>query len=278
MNVREFQRFILKWYRTHNRDDLPWRYTKKRPVSAYHILVSEIMLQQTRIARVLQKFPEFTARFPAIHDLARASVRDVLEAWQGMGYNRRGVYLKQCAERIVSDYNGQIPSDTPLLRTLPGIGPYTAGAIACFGFNKPTVFLDTNIRKVFIHSFIPKKDKGRKVSDKEILPIAERVLYRRDPRKWGYALMDYGAIELSGKNNLLSRAKSYHKQSKFEGSSRYYRSRIVKYLLKHHFASQAQLQAISPADITPLLASLCKDGIIDNSEKGIYRIIESRQF
>lgn len=273
MEIGEFQRFILHWYRKHNRDDLPWRYTKKRPVSAYHILVSEIMLQQTQIARVLQKFPEFTARFPTIHDLARASVRDVLEAWQGMGYNRRGVYLKQCAERIVSDYNGQIPSDTPLLRALPGIGPYTAGAIACFGFNKPTVFLDTNMRKVFIHSFIPKKDKGRKISDKEILPIAKKVLYRRDPRKWGYALMDYGALELSGKPELTSRAKAYTRQSKFEGSIRYYRSQIVKHLLKHHVASQAQLQTLSPLDIIPLLTSLCRDGLIEKAEKRTYKIM-----
>lgn len=258
-----FQTQLLIWYKKNKRDALPWRFTTARPVSAYEILVSEIMLQQTQVPRVLDKFPKFIAAFPASQHLARTPLNKVLREWQGMGYNRRGLYLKQCAEEIIKKFDGVIPSDPLLLQTLPGIGPYTAGAVSCFAFNKPTVFLDTNIRKFFIHYFFAKRNTHRKISDSEILPIAERLLYKKNPRLWNYALMDYGALVLSRKPELLLRAKSYHKQSPFLGSNRFFRSQIVQYLLKHRHATFAELQKISPRDIALLIASFCKEGLIE---------------
>lgn len=268
-NISQFQKHIFSWYKTHKRDDLPWRWTKKRPVEPYRILVSEIMLQQTQVPRVLIKFDEFIKEFPTLESLAKARLERVLRAWQGLGYNRRGLYLKRAAEQVLRDYNGVLPADPSLLRTLPGVGPYTAGAIACFAHNKPVVFLDTNIRKVFIHHFFTQK---KKISDTEILPIAEKVLYRKDPRTWNYALMDYGAIELPRTHTLLQKAKSYHKQSKFKGSTRYYRAQIVKYLLEHKRASIQELQKVIPLNTSPLLATLCRDGLIEEKSRGIYRI------
>lgn len=263
---------LLRWYRKHKRDDLPWRFTASRPVSAYEILVSEIMLQQTQVPRVLDKFPKFVKAFPTIRHLAQAPLDKVLRGWQGMGYNRRGLYLKQAAEEVMKRFDGAIPSDPLLLVTLPGVGAYTAGAVSCFAFNTPAVFLDTNIRKFFIHYFFADCDTSKKISDKDILPVAERLLYRKNPRLWNYALMDYGALVFSGKPELLSRAKSYHKQSPFLGSNRFFRSQIVQYLLKHHSASLGELQKTSPRDIRPILVSLCAEGLVQEVRAGVFAI------
>ena len=267
-----FQSQLLKWYKKNKRDDLPWRFTTNRPIGAYEILVSEIMLQQTQVPRARDKFPKFLAAFPTIRHLALAPLDKVLKEWQGMGYNRRALYLKHCSEESVKKFGGQIPSDPLLLKTLPGIGPYTAGAVSCFAFNKPTVFLDTNIRKFFIHYFFSRESKNKKISDTEILPIAERLLYKKNPRIWNYALMDYGALVLSRKPDLLSRVKNYHKQSPFLGSNRFFRSQIVQYLLKHRKASLDELQKTSPSDIRPILASLCNEGLIEQIAHGIFTV------
>lgn len=299
MNVEKFQRFILDWYRKNNRDYLPWRVTKTRAVSPYEIFVSEIMLQQTQVARVLEKYPQFLKAFPAVHHLAKAPLEKVLRVWQGMGYNRRARYLKKAAENIVKSHKGAVPSDPALLRTLPGIGHYTAGAIACFAYNKPVVFLDTNIRKILLKWFFcaycnklprqnivvslalarkdkkekeDKEDKEDKIGDREFLKIAESVCYKKDPRQWHYALMDYGTAMLTKEKGLLERAKSYHKQSRFEGSPRYWRSQIVKYLLQYRQASREELQVRVPCDIQPLVVSLVKDGLVEAASPDLYRI------
>lgn len=271
-----FQSQLLRWYKKNKRDDLPWRYTNNRHVSAYEILVSEIMLQQTQVSRVFDKFSKFLRAFPTISHLASAPLDKVLREWQGMGYNRRALYLKKCAEETVKTGNGRIPSDITLLKNLPGIGPYTAGAVSCFAFNTQSVFLDTNIRKFFIHHFFTHaRDTDKKISDAEILPIAERLLYTKNPRVWNYALMDYGALVLSGKSELLSAAKNYHKQSPFLGSNRFFRSQIVQYLLKHKKASYEELQQASPHDISPILASLQKEGLIQQIRPTIFIIKHS---
>lgn len=267
-----FQSQLLQWYEQYKRDDLPWRRTKKQHVPPYEIFISEIMLQQTQVLRVRDKFPKFISVFPTLHHLAKAPLATVLREWQGMGYNRRGLYLKQCAEEIIKKFDGDIPSDPLLLETLPGIGPYTSGAISCFAFNRPTVFLDTNIRKLFIYYFFTDCSAQQKISDKEIIPIAKRLLYKKNPRVWNYALMDYGALLLSGKSELLSRAKSYHKQSSFLGSNRFFRSQIVQYLLKRQHASFNELQKICPHDISPLLINLCKEGLIRESQPHVFVI------
>lgn len=261
--VRAVQHHILQWYKKNKRDNLPWRFTETRIVGAYEILVSEIMLQQTQVSRVLDKFPKFIRAFPTVQHLAHTSLKNVLKEWQGMGYNRRGLYLKQCAEESIKRFNGVIPSDPLLLKTLPGIGPYTAGAVLSFAFNKPIVFFDTNIRKFFIHYFFSHQNNKEKISDTEILPIAQRLFYTKNPRLWNYAIMDYGAIMLSRTPKLLSRVKSYHKQSPFLGSTRFFRSQIVQYLLKHNHATHAELQSMCPYDITPLIENLSKQQLIE---------------
>jgi len=272
--IRVMQSHILKWYKKNKRDTLQWRFTDTHAVPAYEILVSEIMLQQTQVPRVMDKFPKFIRAFPTPSHLAKAPLDKVLREWQGMGYNRRALYLKKCAEETVKKYNGIIPSDPALLQTLPGIGPYTSGAVACFAFNRPTVFLDTNIRKFFIHYFFSDKNPEEKISDAQILPIAQHLLYTKNPRLWNYALMDYGALVLSRKPELLTRVKSYHKQSTFLGSNRFFRSQIVQYLLAHQKATFTELQKTSPRDIKPILASLCKEGLIHEPKSGIFAITQ----
>lgn len=268
-----FQSQILQWYKKYKRDDLPWRFTETRSVNAYRILISEIMLQQTQVSRVLDTFPRFINAFPTINHLASAPLDQVLKEWQGMGYNRRALYVQQCAQKIVTTFGGRIPSDITLLKTLPGIGPYTAGAVSCFAFGTPTVFLDTNIRKFFIHHFFAyASHTNKKISDVEILPIAERLLHKKNPRVWNYALMDYGALVLSRKPELLPRAKSYHKQSPFLGSNRFFRSQIVQYLLKHRHATRDELQQTSPHDISLILASLKKEGLIQEIRPDCFAI------
>ncbi|MEK7079017.1 MAG: A/G-specific adenine glycosylase, partial [Patescibacteria group bacterium] len=131
------------------RRDFPWRNT----TDPYHILVSEVMLQQTQVARVMVKFPIFIDQFSNFKELATASTKDILQVWQGMGYNRRALYLKKIAEIVITQYKGKLPDDPAILDTFPGIGEATAASIVAFAFNKPLVFIETNIRRVFIHLF-----------------------------------------------------------------------------------------------------------------------------
>lgn len=186
------------------------------------------MLQQTQVVRVLGKYPEFLRAFPTIEVLAEASLIDVLRVWQGMGYNRRARYLRDAAQKIVSEYNGRIPKTEKELRALPGIGHYTANAILTFAHNEPHVFIETNIRRVFINHFLKNK---RGVGDKEILPLVEQTLDQANPRAWYYALMDHGAyLPKTARANANIRSKHYVKQSIFRGSLRELRGKIIRVL------------------------------------------------
>lgn len=224
MDILSFRKKILGWY-AKNRRDMPWRRTR----NPYKILVSEIMLQQTQVARVLPKYKEFLREFPTLSALARASDKRVLAAWQGLGYWRRALYLKKTAKRVVREHKGKFPRDIALLETFPGIGPYTARAVACFAFGSQQPFLDTNIRRLYIHFFFPDRQK---VSDKEILPIAERAVWKRSPREWHYALFDYGAMVLTDKT-INRQSRNYRRQSPFAGSFRAFRAKVVRFLLAH---------------------------------------------
>jgi len=217
---------VFSWYKK-NKRDLPWRKTH----DPYHILISELMLQQTQVSRVVQKFPAFIKTFPTFKSLADISFKEILKEWQGMGYNRRAFYLKKIAGVITHDYKGRLPHDPELLKKLPGIGPNTAASICAFAFNKPTVFIETNIRSVFIHEFFSKKNN---ISDKDILPLVEQTLDTKNPRDWYNALMDYGTMikETYGNPNLKS--KHYIKQSKFKDSNREMRGNILRLLTMHH--------------------------------------------
>ena len=178
---------ILAHYRAHGRRDLPWRKTK----DPYRILVSEFMLQQTQVARVAEKYEPFIERFPDFASLARAPLGDVIRAWSGLGYNRRALHLRETARIVVSRFDGRLPRGFDDLRALPGIGAATAAEIMNFAFNEPRAFIETNVRAVYIHHFFPGR---KKVADAEILPLVERTLDAKNPRRWFYALMDYGVM------------------------------------------------------------------------------------
>jgi len=171
MNKKEraFVEMLWGWYRAQGRHGLPWRHTH----DPYAILVSEVMLQQTQVERVIPKYTAFIARFPAVSKLAEAPLADVLILWQGLGYNRRAKYLHECAKSIVREYGGKFPKSEVELRSLPGVGAYTAGAVGAFAFDEGVPIIETNIRTVFIHHFFNNRDV---VSDAEVLQIVKRTL------------------------------------------------------------------------------------------------------
>ena len=222
--IPEFQRMVLSHYEQSGRHDMPWRHT----TDPYCILVSEIMLQQTQVERVAIKYPEFIAAFPDFITLAGAPLADILRVWQGMGYNRRAIALQACAARVTGEYAGVLPSDVETLATFPGIGHATASSIAAFAFNLPVVFIETNIRRVFIHYFFTDTTPVR---DDEILPLVAQALFRKDPRVWYWALMDLGTVLKKSVPNPNRRSVHYTKQPAFEGSDRRIRGLILKLLL-----------------------------------------------
>lgn len=229
--------------------DLPWRRTR----DPYRIWLSEVMLQQTQVVRVEARMPAWLERFPSVEALAAASTSDVLEAWQGMGYNRRALALKRAAQEIVERYDGVFPHDTKELVALPGIGPATAQGIRAFAFDLPGVYLETNVRTVLLHHFFPDVPA---VPDRELVPLAQATCpmapasaaeragedagadryaasqdARDTPRSWYYAMLDYGAHLKKTLPNPSRRSASYTKQSRFEGSRRQKRAEIVRLLL-----------------------------------------------
>lgn len=221
--LRSFRRTVRSYYAKHRRD-LSWRRTD----DPYCIYVSEIMLQQTQVDRVAAKYASFTRRFPSWESLARAGLDEVLSEWQGLGYNRRAKFLHQAAAEIVEHRGGVLPDSPEHLRELPGIGTATAASIAAFAFDCPTVFIETNIRSVFIHHFFPGRGD---VSDQEILPLVRQTLDRRHPGQWYSALMDYGTSLKKAMPNPSRRSRHHVRQSPFEGSTRQVRGRILKLLL-----------------------------------------------
>jgi A/G-specific adenine glycosylase len=256
-NGAEFRAMVLAWYRANARS-LPWRET----VDPYAILVSEIMLQQTRADRVIGKYASFLGLFPDFAALARATLHDVLSAWQGLGYNRRAIALKRCAEAIMEQHNGILPGSVEALQALPGIGPYTARAIAAFAFGLPTVFIETNIRAVFIHHFFGDRHG---VKDSDILPLVAATLDRATPRDWYNALMDYGAMLKRSHANPSRRSAHHVSQASFRGSNRELRGRIVKELLSGPRQTEEEIIMALGADADKVrmnLVQLEKEGFI----------------
>ena len=247
--IEEFRQMVLSYYEQHGRD-MPWRHTQ----DPYHILVSEIMLQQTQVERVTKKYPEFLHVFPDFATLAVAPLGEILAVWQGMGYNRRAISLQKCAIRVLKEYDGLLPSDIETLATFPGIGRATASSIAAFAFNMPVVFIETNIRRVFIHFFFT----GEKtVSDEEILPIVGQALYRKNPRVWYWALMDLGSALKKTVANPNRRSAHYTKQAPFEGSDRKIRGTIIRMVLTEPGISEKKFMDICNDDPTRIKKVLC---------------------
>jgi A/G-specific adenine glycosylase len=221
--MQAFRARVWAHYRSHGRS-MPWRETR----DPYRILVSEVMLQQTQVDRVRAKYQEFLAAFPELATLASAPLDRVLAAWQGLGYNRRAVALHRAARLLIADHRGHVPDDTAALVALPGIGTATAASIRAFAFDAPVVFIETNIRRVFIHEFFPGREA---VADAELVPLVAAALERRSPREWYYALMDYGAELARRVPNPNRRSRSYARQSPFEGSDRQVRGAILRALV-----------------------------------------------
>ncbi len=255
--LEDFKQDIWKYYNK-NKRDLPWR----RTTDPYLIVVSEVMLQQTQVARVVQKFNEFTRVFPTFKTLALASKSDVLRLWQGMGYNRRALYLKALAGIIEKEYKGRLPDSPKVLIRLPSIGHATAGSIVAFAYNKPTVFIETNIRRVFIHFFFK---NGTGIDDKEILLLVEKTLDKRRPREWYWALMDYGSMLAKILPNPNRNSKHYVIQKPFQGSNRQLRGAILKLILKQGGLSKKALSDSLPGSnskLAAILNSLVKEGFL----------------
>ncbi len=266
MNMKRFKTLIYTYYRASGRHDLPWRKTR----DPYKILVSESMLQQTQVPRVLKKYNKFLTSFPTAKALAQAPTAQVLTAWQGLGYNRRALNLKRACEIVVNTYDGIFPKTAEELEALPGIGQSTRGAIMAFAYNIPTVFIETNIRSIFIHHFF---DGVEKIHDKEILPLIEKTLDRAHPRDWYYALMDYG-VHLKQTLPNPSRNSIHHvKQSAFKGSNREMRSKILAYILKENRTENEIIQHIGMPDraIKKNIQALTSEGFIVR-KNGTYSI------
>ncbi len=264
--VSAFQTLIYGYYNQYGRD-LPWRKTE----NPYHIFVSEIMLQQTQVERVIQKYGHFISVFPDFPSLARSALKNVLSAWQGLGYNRRALALLRTAHVILTEYGGILPQEVDTLVKLPGIGKATAASIYVFAFNKPTVFLETNIRRVFIHRFFADHDN---VNDREILPLVEKTLDRSHPRLWYYALMDYGAMLKKLIQNPNRKSSHYRKQPPFEGSDRQIRGKILRVLLKDAPLSASGIAntiRIARKRLTLTLTCLEQEGFI-KVHRGTYTI------
>ena len=223
--IRLFQEVICNYYKNFKR-----KFPFRDDITPYYVLVSEIMLQQTQTDRVADKFLQFIEKFPDFLSLSKAPLDEVLATWQGLGYNRRAIALKKIAEIIVNEYNGQLPESIDILKSFPQIGYNTACSIVTFAFNKPTTFIETNIRRVYIYYFFPGKNK---VTDKEIMPILEKTIDQTNPREWYYALMDYGVMLKKTYPNLNKRSAQYRKQASFKGSDRQIRGEILKILLKN---------------------------------------------
>lgn len=258
--IAQFQKTILDYHNKEGRS-FPWRKTRLTGGQApdpYAILVSEVMLQQTQAERVIPKYEAWMKTFPTAESLAKAKVTEVLKLWQGLGYNRRTLNLKRAAEMIVKEYGGVFPKTIEAIDALPGVGPYTAGAIAAFAFDMPSAFIETNIRTVYLHFFCKGK---KKVSDTALLIRIERTLPKSNVREWYNALMDYGAMLKKKEGNANVRSAHYAKQSKFRGSRREVRGAILRRAATQHSVSVEDISS-KKYSVSEIFAELVKEGFL----------------
>ncbi|MDR2478948.1 MAG: A/G-specific adenine glycosylase [Treponema sp.] len=265
MDIDAFKKIILSHYKTAGRE-FPWR-----GVDPWGVMVSEFMLQQTQTGRVIPYWERWMKLWPSPELLAAAPMETVLREWSGLGYNRRCYFLKNSAAIIARDCGGQVPDTPGTLLPLPGVGPYIAGAIACFAYNYPSVFIETNIRSTVIHFFFPDR---KDVQDAEIIPILESAVDHADPRTWYYALMDYGAALKKLVPNPNRRSAHYAKQSPFEGSFRQARGTVLRTLIAIGPGTAQDIQTASgleKTDLYKVLDAMKKESQVAE-EGGIYRI------
>jgi A/G-specific adenine glycosylase len=282
--IKEFRQAVLGYYRRHGRHDLPWRQLDSNgSIDPYKVLVSELMLQQTQVSRVAPKFKSFISQFPTFAALSNASLAAVLKAWSGLGYNRRAKFLWQTAKLVVQDHGGTLPGTLQELIRLPGIGANTAGALLAYAYNRPVVFVETNIRTVFIHHFFA---NDTNVTDKQIADLVLQTLPDQGPgraarqnlfdfagamrnpggvshyRVWYWGLMDYGTHLKQTVGNLSARSQHYKKQSAFEGSRRQVRGQVLRVLATGPHSPAMLQHQINDARLTEVLSELTQEGLI----------------
>lgn len=265
-SVKAFQDKIMSWW-SENARDLPWR----RDPSPYNVLVSEVMLQQTQVSRVVPKYLEFLSAFPTLKDLANADTKHLLKVWSGLGYNRRAIWLRDAAREILE--NGSFPKTSEELCTLKGIGPYTSRSILIFAFNDDLAAVDTNIRRVLIASNLATEE----MNENHLQEIADVLLLRGKSRDWHNALMDYGSGVLSSSTTGIS-PKS--QQPRFSGSVRQIRGMIIRILTESDAITKEELVAIlepemlNGIDIDELLIQLKQDRFLTYTPSGKIKIAD----
>jgi A/G-specific adenine glycosylase len=275
------RRALLAWFER-NRRDLPWRRTR----DPYRILVSEVMLQQTQVDRVVPYYEAFLERFPDVHALAAAPTAEVITAWAGLGYNRRAVNLQRTARYVVDELGGRFPADVAQLRRLPGIGPYTAGAIACFAFEQDVPFADTNMRRVLHRVFAGVDVPAPTASEREIAAIAAAAVPTGNGWTWNQALMEFGAIQCTARKPAcvvcplqadcrafptilsalgeLPRGVRLKRETPFEGSNRFYRGRVLAAL------REQPGDGIALSDLGPRV----REGFADGHLPWLYGVVQ----
>ena len=258
-----FSAIILDYYLNQGRQ-FSWR----QQISPYRVLVSEIMLQQTQTIRVESKFDAFIRQFPGFNELASASFGEVLALWKGLGYNRRAKYLHDIARLVVSDFGTRLPDEPKILIDFPGIGKATAASICVFAYNRAFPFIETNIRTVFIHFFFSEKTN---VTDAQIMKLVESTIDKSEPRQWFYGLMDYGVMLKKQVGNLNRLSRHYTKQSRFAGSDRQLRGKILQLLLDTDRLAPASLPELlnEPAERISILVDALKGERLITEKDGV---------
>ena len=265
LDIAGFRAAVYDNYATAGRS-FPWR----ENLDPWGVLVSEFMLQQTQTERVIPYWKRWLRLWPTPAALNRDTLEQALREWSGLGYNRRCRFLKDCARVITEERNGVVPDTPATLLPLPGIGAYTAGAIACFAYNYPCVFIETNIRAATLHFFFNEKEG---VKDEELFPILDAALDRDQPRRWHWALMDYGAAIKKHIINPNRKSAHYTKQSRFQGSFRQKRGALLRALTQGpasvvELAVRAQQE---PTALYEVLTALEKDALVAEKD-GVYYI------
>lgn len=267
--IINFQTMIFLWWKENERD-LPWRHTH----NPYHIHVSEVMLQQTQVIRVIPTFHKFLTTFPTVQDLASSSTGDVIIAWKGMGYNRRALYIKKTAEVITSEHNGIYPQEEQKLLKLPGLGIYTARAILVFAYKQQVAFVDTNIKQIIEHYFF----SGQSQTPKDIQSVADQLLPKGQAWEWHQALMDYGALALGQLKTQRTTARQSvtSKQTvPFKETNRFIRGRIMDLVRDHTWEEDTLIDELnltydkSPEKITYNLNNLISEGLLERKDTNI---------
>lgn len=267
MSSTSFKSLVWRHYRLHGRRNLPWR----KNTNPYRILVSEIMLQQTQVERVAPLYETFVRAFPTARKLACTPLSEVLKSWQGLGYNRRAKMLHAAAKRIAE---GRFPRTVPELEALPGVGQYTARAIAAFAYNQDVILVETNIRTAILHHFFPGKEK---VSDKAVERILEELLPKGKAREWYSALMDYGAYLKRSGISHNARSVRYARQSTFSGSLRQARGAVLRELSRGDASRTRLLSLLGSArrkQVAQALDALCREGMVHSAEGSAYALAD----